>query len=97
MNFLKLMKKPSAFLPPVISIAAFLLVIISVVYFGAVHKIDEGASAHLFQMLIALEVPIIVYFVIRWLPQTPKTALRVLLLQVCAILGALAPVFIFNL
>jgi hypothetical protein len=96
MNTLTL-KKPSAWLPLAMSLAALAVVVIHVARFGAAREPDEGTSAHLWQMLMAAQLPVIAFFAIKWLPRTPGQALLVLALQACAALAALAPVFLLNL
>jgi hypothetical protein len=97
MEFSTMIKRPSAFLPLAISFAALVTVLAHVVMFGAVREADEGTAAHIFQLLMVAEVPIVAFFTIKWLPRFPRPALRVLTLQVGAVLAALAPVFILNL
>lgn len=97
MNFPTLLKKPSAFLPVVMSFVALAMVLGGVVMFGGAREADEGAVAHIFQLLIAAQVPIGVFFAIRWLPKSPRQALLVLVLQAGAALTALAPVYLLNL
>jgi hypothetical protein len=91
------MEKPSAFLPLAMSLAALALVLGHLAMFGAVREADEGTAAHLWQILMAGQVPIVAFFAIKWLPQTPRQALLVLALQAGATLAALAPVFFLNL
>jgi hypothetical protein len=90
------MGKTSAWLPVAMSLTALGLVLGYVAVFGVVQHEDEGAAAHLFQLLMGGQVPIVAYFIIRWLPQKPKQALLVLLLQSITALMALAPVCYFN-
>ena len=97
MNFSTLMKRPSAFLPVAMSFAALALVLGSVAMFGVVREADEGTAAHLFQLLIALQIPIVLFFAVRWLPRSPRQALQVLALQAAAGLAALAPVYLLGL
>ena len=97
MNFLRMFKKPSAFLPAAMSVAALATVTIHIVMFGAARQADEGAAAHIFQLLMLVQVPIVAFFAIRWLPRFPRPALLVLVLQAAAGLAALAPVFYFHL
>ena len=92
-----IMKKPSAFLPVAMSFAALATVLGHVAMFGAVREADEGTAAHIFQLLIAAQVPIVAVFAIKWLPRAPRQALQVLALQAGAALAALAPVFFLNL
>jgi hypothetical protein len=79
------------------SFVALALVLGHVAIFGVVHEADEGTPAHIFQLLMAGQVPIVAFFAIKWLPQAPRQALQVLALQAGAGLAALAPVFFFHL
>ena len=97
MKFTGLLKKPSAFLPVAMSLAALATVLVHIALFGAARQSDEGAAAHIFQLLLLLQLPIVVFFMIKWLPRFPRPALLVLALQAVAGLAALAPVFFFNL
>jgi len=90
------MKKPSAWIPLTMSLAA-LAVVTHVAIFGAAREADEGTAAHLWQLLMAGQLPIVAFFAIKWLPRTPRQALLVLALQAGAGLAALAPVFFLNL
>jgi hypothetical protein len=92
-----LMKRPSAWLPMAMSLAAVVMVLGYLARFGVVHEPDEGAVAHIFQILMAAQAPIIAYFAVKWLPRAPGQALRVLALQAGAALAALAPVYWFKL
>jgi len=87
------LKQPSAFLPLAMSLAALALVLGHVAVYGIVHEADEGTPAHIFQILMAAQVPIVGYFAIKWLPQAPKQALIVLALQAVAGIAAFASVF----
>lgn len=97
MNFSNVMKQPSAFLPVVMSLAALAVVLVHTAMFGVVREADEGTAAHLFQLLIAGQLPIVAVFAIKWLAQSPRQALQVLALQAAAGLAALAPVFLLQL
>lgn len=96
MNF-STMKQPSAWLPLAMSFAALALVLGHVAMFGAVREADEGTATHIFQLLMAAQVPVVAFFAIKWLPRIPRQGLLVLALQVGAALAALAPVFFLNL
>jgi hypothetical protein len=96
MNIL-IMKKPSAFLPLAMSFAALAAVLVHVAMFGVAREADEGTAAHIWQILMAAQIPIVAFFAIKWLPRTPSQALLVLVLQGGAALAALAPVFFLNL
>ena len=91
-----LLKKPSAFLPLGMSLGALATVLIYVALFGPAPQADEGTAAHIWQILMAGQIPIIGFFALKWLPRTPKEALLVLVLQGSAALMALAPVFLLR-
>lgn len=90
-------RRPSAFLPVALSLVALTLVLGHVVLFGVVHEADEGAVAHLWQILMAVQVPIMAFFALKYVPQKPKQALLVLAFQIVAALTACFPVFFFKL
>jgi hypothetical protein len=87
------LKQLSAFVPVAMSLAALIMVLGFLARYGAVHEADEGAAAHIFQLLMVLQLPIVAFFAISWLPRAPKAALRILALQAAAGLAALAPVY----
>jgi len=89
-----LLRKPSAFLPVAMSLAALSIIFIHIILHGTARQADEGAAAHIWQLLMALQIPIIAFFGIRWLPQFPKYTLLILVLQLVAALAALAPVYL---
>ena len=93
MNVAQIMKQPSAFLPVAMSIAALATVVIHVAIFGTARQPDEGTAAHIWQLLMAGQLPIVAFFAIKWLPQSPRQALSILVLQAAAGLAALAPVY----
>ena len=90
-------KYPSAWIPVAMSVAALALVIGNVFLYGVAREADEGATAHIFQLLMAGQMPFVAYFAWRWLPKDPAQGWRVLALQVVAVVAALAPVWCFNL
>jgi hypothetical protein len=92
----KIIKRPSAFLPIAMSIIAVATVLVHVVFYGTARQPDEGAAAHLWQLLMAAQVPIVAFFVIRWVPQAPRSALPILAAQAAAAVAALAPVYLLN-
>lgn len=86
-------KQPSAFIPIAMSMAALATVLYHVAMFGMAREADEGTAAHIWQLLMAGQVPIVAFYAIKWLPRAPRTALQVLALQIGAALAALAPVY----
>jgi DNA-binding CsgD family transcriptional regulator len=91
-----ILKNPSAFLPLAMSFGALATLIVYVAIFGTARQTDEGTAAHIWQLLMAGQIPIITFFAIKWLPRTPKQALLVLVLQGSAALMALAPVYLLR-
>ena len=90
------LKQPSALIPLVMSLAALCVVLGHIAISGAARQADEGAAAHLWQLLIAGQIPIVAYFAITSLPKRPRQALIVLALQGVAVLAAAAPVFLLR-
>ena len=86
-------KQPSAIIPIVMSAAALATVLVHLLIFGAAPQADEGASAHLWQLLMAGQAPVIIFYSIKWLPRTPRTALAVVAVQIGAALAAAGPVY----
>ena len=79
------------------SLLALSLVLFHLLMDGTAREPDEGTVAHLWQLLMGLQVPIIAFFAIRWLPASPRSAIAVLGLQLVAGVAAAAPVFYFHL
>jgi hypothetical protein len=92
-----LARRPSGFIPVLMSLTALAIVITSVATMGPVRPTDEGTAAHLFQLLIVGEVPVLMFFVVRWLPKDLRAALTILAIQAAAIGLAIFPVFYFGL
>ena len=84
MKNVSLLKQPSAWIPLIMSLAALAVILSYVAIFGIVHHADEGAPAHIFQLIMIAQVPIAAYFAVKWLPKRPKPALVVLALQAAA-------------
>lgn len=91
------LKHLSAWLPIAMSVAALAVVLAHVAVFGTAREPDEGTSAHVFQVLLAAQLPIALFFAFRWLPRAPTQALTVLAVQAAAALVALAPVYFLGL
>jgi hypothetical protein len=93
----RIIKQPVAYVPLAMSLTALATVLVHLARFGITHEADEGAAAHLWQLLMAAQIPVIAVFAITWLPRAPKPALAVLALQIVAVVAALAPVFLLKL
>ncbi len=87
------LKRPSAWIPLAMSLAALSVVLGRIALYGTARQADEGTAAHLFQILIGGQLPVVAFFALKWLPRSPRQAMQVLALQAVAGLAALAPVF----
>ncbi len=92
-----MLKHPSAFLPITMSASALALVLFHLSMCGTTREPDEGTVAHLWQLLMGLQIPLIAFFAIRWFPQSARATAAVLALQVLAGLAAVAPVWFYHL
>jgi hypothetical protein len=97
MSLPTIIKQPSAFLPVAMSLAALVTLIVALAMGGVARETDEGTAAHIWQLLMGGQTPIVAYFAIKWLPQAPRQALYVLALQVALALAAMAPVYLLHL
>jgi hypothetical protein len=78
------------------SCGALATVLVYLALRGPAPQADEGAAAHVWQLLMAAQVPIVVFFAIKWVPQSPRHAVAVLALQAAAAVAAMAPVFLLR-
>src|SRR5574340_217440 len=90
-----LIRQWSALVPIGMSLAALLLVLVYGFIVQPEPQADEGTPARLFQLLMILQMPIVAYFAIRWLPGRFRAALAVLVLQGLAWLSALGALYFF--
>ena len=78
-TFGAILKYPSAFIPLGMSLTAMALVLGRVAMFGTGPEVvvngrpDEGVVAHLWQLLMAGQLPVLAFFAIKWLPRYAKT------------------------
>ena len=71
-------KSPSAWIPLGMTLAALAIVVGHAAIYGVIHEADEGAAAHIWQILMVAQLPFVLYFMIKWLPKRPLGALLVL-------------------
>jgi hypothetical protein len=102
-SFAALLRRPSAFLPVAMSLISLAMVLITLAI-GLAHTggviirdPDEGATAHLFQLLMTVQMPIALFFAVKWLRRSPAPSLGVLALQAGAWLAACAPIYFLHL
>jgi hypothetical protein len=85
-----------AILPLAMSLAVWVAGLVEAAQAGGfVRQADEGTAAHLFQLLMPAQVPIIALFAATQLPRRPRWTMVVLGLQIAAALSLFALVF-FN-
>ena len=84
-------------MPMAMSLIALAVVLVHILAFGVVREADEVPTARIWQLLMAGQLPILAYFLIRWLPRVPQHTLFVLALQIGAALAAMTPVYFLGL
>lgn len=96
---------PSAWIPLLMSGAATALVVgylatgphaPTMVLDHGVLRPDESAAARLWQLLMIMQLPLMGWFALKWLPRDPRRAAMVLAVQALAIVVAAAPVMILE-
>lgn len=80
-SVMALLRKPSAWLPLALSLAAIGLIVAHVAVVGVAPQKDEGVEARIFQLLMLVDAAAIGVFAIRWLPVATKAAFSVVALQ----------------
>ena len=95
-SFGAIVRQPSAVVPMAMSIVAIGIVQVHIALAGFARQADEGAAAHSWQLLMAGQIPLLLFFAIKWLPRTPRQAFRVLALQAAAMAAAMMPVFLLK-
>ena len=86
-----MMKKISAWLPIVMSVAAISLVL-GYVLVGGVSEVsdDEGVAARVFQLLIVGQLPVFIYFGVKHWSQDKLIVMKVLGAQLTLVVAAVA-------
>ena len=90
------LRQPTAIIPLAMSFTALAVILGHIAVSGVAREADEGTAAHLWQLLMAGQLPVIAIFALLWLPRAPRQALSVLGLQAAAGIAAAAPVFLLN-
>jgi hypothetical protein len=91
-----LLRQPGAWVPIGISLFCLGMVGYRVARFGLVVEADEGTEAHLFQILMPVQLVILVLFAARWWGERPRETLRVLVVQLFLVLAAFGAVFLME-
>jgi len=93
---LPLLKRPSAWIPMVLALGALTLPFLALAVFGPDPAGDEGAAAHIWQLLMAAQAMAILFFVAKWLPREPKQAVIVFALQALVFIIPCIPVYMIE-
>jgi hypothetical protein len=89
-----LLRHPTGYLPVAMSVAALAMIVWYVALHGVARQADEGTQAHLWQLLVAGQLPLVALFAVTWIPRAPRPALVVLGVQAAALmLLAIAPLW----
>ena len=91
-----LVRKPGAWIPIAMSLLALALVLGHLAVYGKDPQPDEGTAAHLFHVLMVGQLPVIVFFALRWWPRRRKETIGVLALQLAAGIAAFVPVAVLG-
>jgi hypothetical protein len=86
----------SGWLPIAIPVFLLALGLRYVAIHGLVSQADEGTEAHLFQLLMPVQLAVMAYFAVTWLPRAPRGTFPVLLLQALAALAVFATVYFID-
>ena len=90
-----LIRRPEAFLPVLMSTLAIAMVAVHAVFHGVAVEEDEGTLAHIFQLLLVLQLPIIFTFLLKWYGRERAQVLWILVLEiVLATLAVLAVIIL---
>ncbi len=91
-----LLRKPSAWVPMMMSFFALTVLLGYVVLFGTAQQEDEGTAARIFQLLMIAQAPIIAFFGFKWIFRYPAQTILIILLQIVAALVPLVTLFLFE-
>lgn len=84
---------PSGLAPVVMSIGALAAIGGHLLTSGPAPQPDEGTAAHLWQLMMAGQLPVVAFFALRWIPTRGWRAFVVSTIHVSAIAAALFPVW----
>jgi hypothetical protein len=94
-----LVRKPSAIVPIIMSAGALAVVVVAFAVSGLknIRQPDEGTAAHLWQLLMAGQLPFLAWFALNWIRRDLKAGLSVLALQLVLFAAAVFPIWYFGL
>lgn len=89
-------KEASAWIPIAISLAATSVLVVQAWKYGVDLEGEPGPTTHIFHLLMAVQLPFVVHFAIRWLRRGSGTALLVFAAQVIAAAVAFAVLYMLT-
>jgi hypothetical protein len=89
-----LIRHPTGYLPVAMSVGALAMIVWYVALHGVARQADEGLQAHVWQLLVAGQLPLLALFAVTWIPRAARPALIVLVVQLAALMVlAVAPLW----
>ena len=79
------------------SFAALAVVLAHIAMAGTAREPDEGRAAHIWQILMAGQLPFIAFFAAVHIPKEPRQGIPIFALQLLAGVAGAAPVFVLRL
>lgn len=86
-------KPLSVLIPLLLSAMALGVVLGHAAFYGVVHEPDEGAAAHVFQLLMTAQLPFLAYFGYKWVRPKPRRFYAAMASLAVLWMGALAGVY----
>lgn len=90
------MKQPSAFVPVAMSLAALAIVVGHAAIFGITSPSGSALLTRTFQVLMAAQLPVVLFLAVTRFRRDPRPTARVLAVQAAAALAALAADFLLT-
>ena len=72
MTSILMVRRPSAFLPIAMSLAALATITVYLALHGTAPQADEGAAAHIWQLLMVCQLPVIAFLQSSGSPNHPN-------------------------
>jgi len=92
-----MLRSPLTLAPILLPLFCIGMVLVHVARVGAGPQADEGTEAHLFQLIMALQGPLMIWFAAKWWSVRRRATLLVLGFQGAAAATALGLVFLYRL
>ena len=90
------MKQPSAFAPAAMSLAALAVVVGHAAIFGITPPPGSAPLTRIFQILMAAQLPVVLFLAVTRLRRNPMPTARILAVQAAAALAALVADFLLT-